>query len=219
MMFSMQETIRVSVRITRPMLRQSLSRHILWSGNQRAVFVSGRFSIPVLGFVAVSGMGKTTLLSRLIPQLRKRGLRCAVIKHSHHDFEIDRPGKDSHRLREAGAGQVLLASPHRTFWVQEGDGVSEPGLADLLGHLDLESIDLVLVEGFRHERLPKIEIHRPELGMPLLCGDDPDFIALATDAEPDGFSRLPLLPLNEPDTIADFVLGWLTRWLSRSSVL
>lgn len=166
-----------------------------------------KFPFPVIGFVAASGTGKTTLLSRLIPVLSERGLRCAVIKHSHHDFEIDRPGKDSHRLREAGAGQVLLASPHRTFWVEEGDGATEHRLADLLGQLNAEATDLVLVEGFRHESLPKIEIHRPVLGAPLLCLDDPDIIALATDSEPDQASELPRLPLNEPDVIAEFVVN------------
>jgi len=162
----------------------------------------------MLGFVAASGTGKTTLLSELIPRLGERGIRCAVIKHSHHDFEIDRPGKDSHRLREAGAGQVLLASPFRTFWVQEGDGVSEPELAGLLGRLDLEVLDLVLVEGFRHERLRKIEIHRQALGAPLLCLNDPDIIAVAADAEPSKAPARPLLPLNDPDVIADFVIDW-----------
>mgnify|MGYP001821173615 CR=1 FL=1 len=165
--------------------------------------------MPVLGFVAASGTGKTTLLSLLIPLLRARGLRCAVIKHSHHDFEVDRPGKDSHRLREAGAGQVVLASPHRTFLVEEGDGISEPVLADQLGRLSPERMDLVLVEGFRQETLPKIEIHRPDLGARLICLDDPDIIALATDTEPLGMPALPLLPLNEPDVIADFVAEWV----------
>jgi len=165
------------------------------------------FPVPILGFIAASGTGKTTLLCHLIPLLRARGLRCAVIKHSHHDFEIDRPGKDSHRLREAGAGQVLLASPHRTFLVEEGDGFSEPVLADLLGRLNPEMMDLVLVEGFRQESLPKIEIHRPALGAPLLCPGDPDIIALATDSEPVGAPALPRLPLNEPEAVADFILG------------
>ena len=169
------------------------------------------FPVPILGFVAASGTGKTTLLSRLIPRLQARGLRSAVIKHSHHDFEVDRPGKDSHRLREAGAGQVLLASPHRMFLVQEGDGVSEPQLADLLGRLNPRAMDLVLVEGFRQESLPKIEIHRPVLGAPLLCTGDPDIIALATDGEPTGAPALPRLPLNEPDVIADFVVDWVYR--------
>ena len=171
--------------------------------------MSGDISVPVLGFVAVSGTGKTTLLRRLIPALGERGLRCAVIKHSHHDFEIDRPGKDSQRLREAGAAQVLLASPHRTFWVEEGDGVTEPRLADLIGRLNLATLDLVLVEGFRHARLPKIEVHRPLLGAPLLCTDDTDVMALAVDAVPAGAPAIPILPLNEPDVIAGFIVDWL----------
>jgi len=170
--------------------------------------MSERFSVPVLGFVAASGTGKTTLLSHLIPLLKTHGLRCAVIKHSHHDVEIDRPGKDSHRLREAGAGQVLLASPYRTFRVEEGDGVSEPRLGELIGQLNLERLDLVLVEGFRHECLPKIEVHRPGLGRALLCLDDVDVIALATDSEPGAAPALPLLPLNRPDLIAEFVVSW-----------
>lgn len=136
----------------------------------------------MLGFIAASGTGNTTPPSRLIPLLGERGLRCAVIRHSHHDFEIDRRGKDSHRLRQAAAGQVLLASPYRTFRVQEGDGTSEPALAGLPGHLTVDTLDLVLVDGFRHERLPKIGIHRPALGAVLLCRDDPDVIALASDA-------------------------------------
>lgn len=176
------------------------------SGFDWAACMFEKFPFPVLGFVAASGTGKTTLLSLLIPRLRARGLRCAVIKHSHHDFEIDRPGKDSHRLREAGAGQVLLASAHRTFLVEEGDGIREPVLADLLDRLNPQGLDLVLVEGFRHERLPKIEIHRPALGAPLFCGDDPDVIALATDTVPDESPALPRLPLNEPDTVADFIV-------------
>ena len=167
------------------------------------------FPIPVLGFIAASGTGKTTLLARLIPELRRRGLRCAVVKHSHHNFEIDRPGKDSQLLREAGAGQVLLASPHRTFWVREGDGVNEPRLTDLVRHLDLDRVDLVLVEGFRYENLPKIEIHRPSLGMPLLCTEDPDLIALASDDQPTGTGSVSVLPLNEPGVVADFVVDWL----------
>ena len=105
------------------------------------------FPVPLLGFAAYSGTGKTTLLTRLIPLLKARGLRCAAIKHSHHDFDIDVPGKDSHRMREAGAEQVVLASPHRTFWVGEGDGHTEPGLAELVDRLDLARLDLVLVEG------------------------------------------------------------------------
>jgi molybdopterin-guanine dinucleotide biosynthesis protein MobB len=165
--------------------------------------------VPLLGFVAFSGTGKTSLLTRLIPELNARGVRCAAVKHSHHNFDIDVPGKDSHRLREAGARQVLLASPHRVFMVEEGNGLTEPRLHELVARLDLSSVDLVLVEGFRQERLPKIEVHRPDRGKPLLCLEDDDIIALASDADPGPRPDIPLLPLNEPAAIADFIVGWI----------
>ncbi len=171
--------------------------------------MSEDISVPVLGFVAFSGTGKTTLLRRLIPLLRARGLRCAVIKHSHHDFEVDRPGKDSYRLREAGAAQVLLASPFRTFWVEEGDGTSEPQLPMLVGRLDLARLDLVLVEGFRDEPIPKIEVHRPALGTPLLCMHDQHIVALAADVQPAQPLPVPCLPLNDPPAVAEFVVAWM----------
>jgi molybdopterin-guanine dinucleotide biosynthesis protein B len=163
---------------------------------------------PVLGLAARSGTGKTTLLTGLIPALARRGLRCAVIKHSHHDFEIDVPGKDSHRLRAAGAAQVLLASPHRTFWVEEGDGHTEPGLPALLARLNTGALDLVLVEGFRDAAVAKIEVHRPARGLPLLCTGDPHVIAVACDAPPGEPVDVPLLPLNDPDAVAAFVQRW-----------
>lgn len=165
--------------------------------------------LPILGFVAFSGTGKTTLLTRLIPTLRERGIRSAVIKHSHHDFEIDQPGKDSHRLRQAGANQVILASPHRTFWVREGDGEHEPTLGELVARLDPAGVDLVLAEGFRQEPISKIEVHRPELGTPLLCREDKRVIALACDQDPQQEVPVPLLPLNDPETVAIFVEEWL----------
>ncbi|MCB1801823.1 MAG: molybdopterin-guanine dinucleotide biosynthesis protein B [Gammaproteobacteria bacterium] len=164
---------------------------------------------PILAVAAASGSGKTTLLTRLLPELRAQGVRCAVIKHSHHDVEFDVPGKDTHRLREAGAAQVLLASPYRCFWVEEGDGVTEPPLQDMLCRLDLARINLVLVEGYRHERLPKIEIHRTRLGKPLLCTHDPDVIAVATDAPAGLGLDLPCLPLNDARAVAAFVIHWM----------
>jgi molybdopterin-guanine dinucleotide biosynthesis protein MobB len=172
-------------------------------------------TIPVLGFVAFSGTGKTTLLSQLIPLLRERGLRCAVIKHSHHDFEIDQEGKDSHRLRKAGADQVILASPHRTFWVREGDGETEHRLDDLIARLDPAGLDLVLVEGYRNEPIPKIEVHRPSLGTPLLCAEDENVLALACDESPDAVVEIPELPLNEAAAVADFVSDWLASRAGR----
>ena len=167
------------------------------------------FSIPVLGFAAFSGSGKTTLLEKLIPILRRRGIRLALVKHSHHDFEMDRPGKDSDRLRRAGAGQVLLASKYRTAWIREGDGETEPDLGELLQHLDTRELDLVLVEGFREAPIAKIEIHRPSLEKPLLCTGDSHIIALAADEAPRQELPVPVLMLDDTESIADFVLDWL----------
>ena len=167
--------------------------------------------VPVVGFVAFSGTGKTTLLKRLIPLLRGRGLRLAAVKHSHHKFDIDKPGKDSYELRKAGVGQMLVASRVRWALMVENEAErEEPSLNEFIGHLDQEAIDLILVEGFKHERFAKIELHRPELGHPLLYPDDEDIIALASNAPeaPDPAARpLPLLGLDRPEDIADFLVG------------
>lgn len=167
------------------------------------------FPLPVLGFSAFSGSGKTTLLEQLIPLLGQSGLKLALVKHSHHDFEMDKPGKDSDRLRKAGARQILLASKYRTAWIREGDGETEPVLTELLGRLDTRNLDLVLVEGFRDEPIPKIEIHRPSLEKPLLCNKDDRVIAVAVDQHPVQQISVPLLALNQPREVADFVLSWL----------
>ncbi len=167
------------------------------------------YPVPVLGFAAFSGTGKTTLLERVIPLLKAAGIRLALIKHSHHDCEMDKPGKDSYRLRMAGAGQMLLASKYRTTWIMEGDAETEPDLFELLPRLNTSSLDLVLVEGFRHQPFPKIEIHRPVLGKPLLCLEDEDIIALVSD-EPDvAGCNLPKLPIDEPQLVADFIMQWI----------
>jgi len=170
---------------------------------------SVEYPIPVLGFAAFSGSGKTTLLEKVIPRLSQAGVRPALVKHSHHDFEMDKPGKDSDRLRRAGAGQVLLASPWRTAWIREGDGETEPCLEELLSRLDTSCLDLVLVEGFRYEPIPKIEIHRPSLGKPLLCDSDENILALACDEPPARRPSIPLLDLNDPAGVADWILGWI----------
>lgn len=167
------------------------------------------FPRPVLAVVARSGTGKTTLLSRLIPLLRDAGVRVAVIKHSHHDVEIDKPGKDSHRLREAGASQVVLASPYRTFWVAEGDGSSEPQLRDLLACLDIGNLDLVLLEGYRDAAVAKLEVYRSVLGNPPLASSDPAVIAMASDRPLD--MSVPVLPLDKLSEILAFVLQALGR--------
>jgi len=166
--------------------------------------------VPLLGFCAYSGTGKTTLLASLIPRLRDQGLRLALIKHAHHAFDIDQPGKDSHRLRKAGADQVLIASRHRMAFVRECRGPSrEPRLTELLACLDTQHTDLVLVEGFKREPIPKIELYRPSLGRPLIHARDPHVIAVATDAAFDPARELPLLNINDPAEILSFVRHWL----------
>lgn len=170
------------------------------------------FPRPLIGFSAFSGTGKTTLLKRLLPILRNRGLEIAIIKHAHHRFDIDYPGKDSHELRTAGAHQTLIASRRRMALVTEfPQGHPEPELQELLGALDPSTLDLVLVEGFKHGALPKIELHRPTQGKPLLCLHDPWIVAIATDGEiPDAPASLPRLDLNDPHGIARFIQNLMT---------
>lgn len=166
--------------------------------------------IPMLGFAAYSGTGKTTLLTKLLPLLRAEGLRVGMVKHAHHSFEIDRPGKDSYELRQAGAEQMLVASARRwVLMVEEGGWLEEPDLQSLVERLDQDVLDLILVEGFKHEAFPKIELHRPSMGKTLMCLDDPDIIALATDNQPERPPPVPVLDLNRIDQIAEFVLAWL----------
>lgn len=161
--------------------------------------------VPLLGFAAFSNTGKTTLLAKLLPLLRERGLRVAVVKHARHGFEIDHPGKDSYVLREAGATQMLIGSPQRWALVTETPNQFDPRLDELLQHLDQQQLDCILVEGFKHECYPKIELHRPSLGQPLLCLQDDSVIAIASDAPLSVDTRLPTLDLNNPPEIADFV--------------
>jgi len=171
---------------------------------------------PVLGFAAYSGSGRTTLLSELLPILVLANLRIGVIKHSHHDFEIDQPGKDSYRLRKAGARQMLIASPYRTALISEQPAVQEPELGDLLTRLDRDHLDLVLVEGFRHIAFPKIEVHRAATGKPLLHREDESIIAIASDTNID--TTLPRLDLNRPRDIADFIVEYLESTLNGAPV-
>ena len=160
--------------------------------------------IPILGFAAASGTGKTTLLTQLLPLLKKAGLRVGLIKHSHHDFEIDYAGKDSFELRKAGATPVLLVSKYRRAIIEEFENQTEPTLAEQIALFDVTKIDLILVEGFRHEAFAKIELHRAALNKPFLFLNDAHIIAVATDAVLE--TNLPQLNLNQPSEIADFIL-------------
>ncbi|MGD8841840.1 MAG: molybdopterin-guanine dinucleotide biosynthesis protein MobB [Gammaproteobacteria bacterium] len=161
---------------------------------------------PVLGLAAWSGTGKTTLLVQLLPRLRAAGLRIGMIKHAHHSFDVDIPGKDSYELRKAGAEQMLVASQRRWALMRELDPPREPVLTELLARLDREKLDLILVEGFRAASFAKIELHRPSMGKPALHLQDDSIIAVASDAPLS--TALPILDLNRPDEIAAFVLAW-----------
>ena len=158
--------------------------------------------MQVLGIVGWSGSGKTTLLTRLIPILRTAGLTVSTVKHTHHGFDIDRPGKDTFRHRQAGAREVLIASGTRWVLLHEVAG-PEPELAELLTRM--QPVDLVLVEGYKTHPFPKVEVHRPALGKPPIWPDQPDIVAVATDA-PLCLDRR-MLPLNDPAAIADWILG------------
>jgi molybdopterin-guanine dinucleotide biosynthesis protein B len=168
--------------------------------------------VPVLGFCASSGTGKTTLLTKLIPLLKARGLRVALIKHAHHSFDIDQPGKDSYELRKAGAVQVVVASRHRIACIKETPSRSlEPQLGDAMPWIDARELDLVLVEGFKHEPFPKIELYRPDLGKPMIHATDPEVIAVASDAPFAPARAVARLDLNAPEAIAAFILQWLAQ--------
>jgi molybdopterin-guanine dinucleotide biosynthesis protein B len=170
------------------------------------------YNTPLLGFVAASGTGKTTLLTQLIPLLKQQKLRVGLIKHSHHHFEIDKPGKDSFRLREAGANPVLLVSPYRRAMITEFPEPIEPRLMDQISAFAQTEVDLILVEGFKSEAFPKIELHRAALNNPLLYPQDANIIAVASDCQLMLPTTVIYLDLNNPAIIAKFIVDtFLTR--------
>ena len=165
-----------------------------------------RTHAPVMGFAAYSGTGKTTLLVNLLGIFTSLNLRVGVIKHAHHTFEIDYPGKDSYELRKAGASQVLIGSRKRWALLVENRDEDDKPLEYHISNLDLDNLDLILVEGFKPEAIPKIELHRPSLGHDLLYVQDESIIAIATDAPLSAATELPLLDLNNPQQIARFII-------------
>jgi molybdopterin-guanine dinucleotide biosynthesis protein B len=163
--------------------------------------------MKVFGFTGYSGAGKTTLLEALIPRFNATGLRVSLVKHTHHGFDLDRPGKDSYRLREAGCAEVLLVSDERWVLMHEMRGAPEPTLDEQLQRFS--DCDLVLVEGFKRTAIPKLEVHRPSVGKDLIAGTGIEtIVAIATD-EIDRIApqtHLPVLDLNDPEAVADFIL-------------
>ncbi|MPS77886.1 MAG: molybdopterin-guanine dinucleotide biosynthesis protein B [Achromobacter sp.] len=160
---------------------------------------------PVFGIAGRSGSGKTTLIEAMLPLFAARGLRVNVVKHSHHDFQMEPPGKDSARFRLAGAQEVMVASPYRYAIVHELRDAPEPTLDEQLARLS--PADLVLVEGFKQAAIARIEVYRPAVGKPPLHAEDRSFLAVVTDAALD--TELPCLPLNEPARVVDFICARL----------
>jgi molybdopterin-guanine dinucleotide biosynthesis protein B len=167
--------------------------------------------LKVLGLAGWSGAGKTTLLAALIPELVRRGVTVSTMKHAHHTFDVDQPGKDSHVHREAGATEVLVASANRWALMHEHRGAPEPSSAELMRHMT--PVDLLLIEGFKRESHDKIEIYRAANGKPLLAAEDPRIVAILSD-RPVSQAKVPVIDLNDIAAIADFVMrhcGLVTR--------
>jgi len=159
--------------------------------------------MKVFGFAGYSGSGKTTLIEQLIPRFVRRGVRVSLIKHAHHSFDVDQPGKDSYRHRHAGASEVLVTSSRRWVLMHELRGAAEPSFEEQMKHLS--PCDLLLVEGFKFAPIPKLEVWRAATGEALLHPNDPHIVAVASDEKLD--TRLPLLDLNDAARIAEFVLA------------
>lgn len=159
-----------------------------------------------MGMIGWSGSGKTTLLAQLIPALIARGLSVSTMKHTHHDFDMDQPGKDSHRHREAGAREVLLTSRKRWALLHELRDEPEPDMDVLIAKM--ASVDLLLIEGFKSHSFPKIEVNRPSRGKKLLCQTDDSVVALASDEMVAGVD-IPTLDLNDVEAVANFIIDHL----------
>jgi molybdopterin-guanine dinucleotide biosynthesis protein MobB len=164
-----------------------------------------KINTPLVGLTAYSGTGKTTLLIKLITILADKGIRVGIIKHAHHTFDIDQPGKDSYKLRKAGASEMLIGSVNRWALMVDADEGQEFTLEDHILQMDQDNLDLILVEGFKLEKIPKIELTRPSLGNDLFFPDDDNVIAIATDEPLTVATDLPVLDINNPDQIVAFI--------------
>jgi molybdopterin-guanine dinucleotide biosynthesis protein B len=158
----------------------------------------------IIGLAGFSGAGKTTLLAKAIPLLIARGLKISTLKHAHHRFDVDQPGKDSYAHRMAGATEVLVASANRFALIHELRGEPEPGLGQLLGKL--APVDLVVIEGYKREAHPKLEVHRVANGKPLLHPEDPHIVAIAADAALPQ-ARVPVVDIDDIERIVDILIA------------
>ena len=158
----------------------------------------------IFGLAGWSGSGKTTLMAALIPELVSRGITVSTLKHAHHAFDVDQPGKDSWRHRQAGAQEVMISSENRWALMHELRGAPEPAFEELVRRMS--PVDLLLVEGFKRHPHPKIEVYRRSLGKPLLHPEDPSVVAIASDEMLPGLT-LPWLPLSDAGAVAAFILG------------
>ena len=159
--------------------------------------------MKIFGFAGYSGSGKTTLIEHLIPLFTRRGITVSLIKHAHHTFDVDHQGKDSYRHRKAGCTEVLVTSSRRWALMHELRGAPEPDLAEHVKRIT--PCDLLLVEGFKRERIPKLEVYRAEVAEPLIHSQDENVVAIASDVRIE--TRLPQFDLNAPGPIAEFVLA------------
>ena len=160
--------------------------------------------MKVIGLAGWSGSGKTTLIVQLIPALVRRGLKVSTMKHAHHAFDVDKPGKDSYEHRNAGATEVMIGSGRRWALMHELRDEEEPGSRRLMEHMT--PVDLLIIEGWKAEGHEKIEVHRPAHGKPLIQPDDPKVVAVASDAELPGLP-VPRLDLNDVEAVADFIVA------------
>ena len=160
--------------------------------------------MKTFGLVGWSGSGKTTLVAKLVPELINRGYTVSTMKHTHHNFDIDKPGKDSYEHRIAGATEVLITGSSRWALLHENRDTPEPTIDEFLARM--EDVDLVLIEGFKSHGHQKMEVHRPDVGKPLLAPDDPSIVAIASDVVLDTIN-VPVLDLGDVQAIADFIIN------------
>ena len=160
--------------------------------------------MKIFGLAGWSGSGKTTLMAGLLPELTRRGFAVSTMKHAHHAFDVDQPGKDSHTHRQAGATEVMVSSANRWALMHELRGGAEPDVEALIAHMT--PVDLLIIEGFKTHAHDKLEVYRSSTGKPLLCRDDPHIVAIASDAPVRGLT-IPVLDINNVREIADFIVA------------